>query len=1070
MNNKARFLGLAFAIMMFASSSFAQVEHRVWEPFDGVPVRQGYHIEWSRSTATNAQGDLAMVWSDTRTGGRDLYMQVVDLDGNPLWTNFPEGKLVATGEGRQEDPHVMATSDGGWVVTWVDYRYSAPNEDDSEIFIDKLDVDGNSVWSTHDDYDNGIALTNQLLSRRRVAQSFDDGNGGAVTIWVDDRAQNADLYGQHIDSNGDIQWFPEGEPENPNGRIIAGGPSNQGHVSSGKYSANTDNAGGMVFGWIDYIDPTNPNLYCNRVDADGNLLWGDIGGISICLVAGDQERISLAPDGNGGAFFVWEDRRDLDDINIYGQFVNGDGDILWADGGEVICDAEFTQESPQVVQNANNEAILVWQDKRVNNFNPDLYTQRISDNAGNLVLHWNGMSGLLLTDAADDQKVARLFSDGSGGAIYTWSDERNGQNPNNDIYTQRIDVNGNWLWGPDYNGFALCDAANYQSGNVVRLMAEDRVSVVWFDYREGSPGIYYQILSLAGTEILPHNGTKLIFGIESNSAYPEIHSAGGGDFYLSWVDGREGIFGSYPYVQILHANPNTWEYEFRSDLNGVSMLPGFPDIGAEIEVIETQDLVQTVSSDGDLITVWKDNRVAFTPLLFAQKMDLHGNVLWGDQGASVSYDPDLPTPISQESSQVLATSDGGVIVIYNELNANFWSQMNAQRLDTNGNRLWGPSGEGISLTDLSTDHFIQDIAYFNNGSILIVYQRRDLTQDRDLFALCIDQSGAVVWPETPICETDQLQTSAKIVDVDGGFVVVWEDQRRGGIIRDIYGQLVSPEGAQSWVSDGAMLVEADHRQNEIQLNSSGNDAQWFWMTWKSSQDGLTEDIYTQRYSVAGEPILEPFTGIEIGEGGNPQQSPTTIMDDDNGLFIIWEETQAGKYFSDLLFTRIDINGELVETPDEGDVLTEAYHRQAEISVVSDENGGFISFWRDNRATGIEETKDMYMQRVSWGVDVKDQRVANLPSKVTLDNNYPNPFNPSTMIKFNIDSPSNVVLVVYDVLGREVTRLVNQKLVAGEHVAHWNGLSSSGKAVASGTYFYRLEVEGEVMSRSMILLK
>ncbi len=1071
MNKKARFLGAVFALLILVSSSPAQLEHRVWEPYGGVPVRQGYHIEWFRTTATNADGDLAMIWSDTRTGGRDLYMQVVDVDGNQLWVEHPDGKLVATGYSRQEDPHVMATSDGGWIVTWVDYRWSAPNEEDAEIYIDKLDADGNSLWASHEDYDYGLALTNQIPSKQKIVQSFDDGNGGAVTIWVDNRAQNADLYGQHIDANGDIQWFPDGQPENPNGRVIAGGPSSQGNVESGKYTADTDGAGGMVFGWIDNLDPSNQNLYCNRVDADGNLMWGDEGGIAICLVDGAQEKIRLAPDGNGGAFFAWEDRRNPDDFDIYGQFVNSAGEIQWADGGEVICDAVNIQESPRIVNTANNEAILVWQDKRIDNFNYDLYSQRVSDNNGTMVLHWNGTSGLVVTDAASDQLEARLFKDGTGGAVYSWVDERNGQSPNNDLFAQRITADGQWQWGPDYNGFAICDAENAQGGNIVRWMSANRMSVTWVDNREGSPGIYYQIMSLGGTEILQHNGDKLVFGIDANSSYPEIYSVGDGNYYLSWTDGRLGVFGTYPYVQVLNTEILSDFYEFQSDLNGVSMLPGYPDIGAEVEVIEIQELEQTVGSDGSLISVWKDNRVAFTQLLFAQKMDIEGNVLWGDQGSPVTWDGENMFPNSQERAQILPTDDGGIFVVYNEVDANWWLQVNVQRISSDGEQLWGAPGTGIILTEISENHQIQDIAFFDDGNILIIYQHDDESNDKDLFALCMDQDGGVVWPETPICEADELQTFAKIIEVDGGLVAVWEDQRRGSTIRDLYGQLITPAGALGWEADGALLVEADNQQNELTLNSTGHEAQWFWLTWKSSQDGQTEDILSQRFDLNGDALLTPATGVAIGLDINAQQTPETVMDDEDGLYVIWEETAAGELFSDLKFTRIDTDGEIVETPVEGDMLTDAYHRQAEISAVGDELGGFIAVWRDNRATGKDELQNIYMQRINWVITpVHDEDDLQLPTKMRLDNNYPNPFNPSTSIKFSIDTPSNVALVVYDVLGREVTRLVNQKLVAGEHVAHWDGLTSYGQPVASGMYFYRLEVGGEVMTRSMVLLK
>lgn len=73
----------------------------------------------------------------------------------------------------------------------------------------------------------------------------------------------------------------------------------------------------------------------------------------------------------------------------------------------------------------------------------------------------------------------------------------------------------------------------------------------------------------------------------------------------------------------------------------------------------------------------------------------------------------------------------------------------------------------------------------------------------------------------------------------------------------------------------------------------------------------------------------------------------------------------------------------------------------------------------------------------------------LPQTFTLHQNYPNPFNPSTQIKFDLPTPGNVLLKVYDVLGREVTTLVEGFHEAGHHAAMWDAAGH-----ASGVYFVR----------------
>ncbi len=85
-------------------------------------------------------------------------------------------------------------------------------------------------------------------------------------------------------------------------------------------------------------------------------------------------------------------------------------------------------------------------------------------------------------------------------------------------------------------------------------------------------------------------------------------------------------------------------------------------------------------------------------------------------------------------------------------------------------------------------------------------------------------------------------------------------------------------------------------------------------------------------------------------------------------------------------------------------------------------------------------------------------------------NYPNPFNPSTTIYFGLQEASQVNLKVYDILGREVNCLVSRFMPAGEHQVEWNGTNSRGEQLASGMYFYRLQMGQQVQTRKMVLIK
>jgi 1,4-alpha-glucan branching enzyme len=94
----------------------------------------------------------------------------------------------------------------------------------------------------------------------------------------------------------------------------------------------------------------------------------------------------------------------------------------------------------------------------------------------------------------------------------------------------------------------------------------------------------------------------------------------------------------------------------------------------------------------------------------------------------------------------------------------------------------------------------------------------------------------------------------------------------------------------------------------------------------------------------------------------------------------------------------------------------------------------------------------------------------IPTEFALDQNYPNPFNPTTTIRFQLPQSSFVRLMVYDLLGREVAKLVEGGVNAGLHVASWDGRRSDGLQVGSGVYFYRLEAGSFSQIMKMLLLK
>ena len=99
----------------------------------------------------------------------------------------------------------------------------------------------------------------------------------------------------------------------------------------------------------------------------------------------------------------------------------------------------------------------------------------------------------------------------------------------------------------------------------------------------------------------------------------------------------------------------------------------------------------------------------------------------------------------------------------------------------------------------------------------------------------------------------------------------------------------------------------------------------------------------------------------------------------------------------------------------------------------------------------------------------DQR-SLLPNDITLYQNYPNPFNPLTTIKYDIPINTMVAMTIFDLRGNVVRNLVNAYQKAGSKLVKWNGKNNDGMQVSAGMYLCRMQIDGLVKTKKMLLLK
>jgi len=281
------------------------------------------------------------------------------------------------------------------------------------------------------------------------------------------------------------------------------------------------------------------DIYAQRLSATGAPQWA-ASGVVVCGAIGFQEDPSIIPDGSGGAIIAWYDQRTGSNYlvaDIYAQRVNANGSLAWTPAdGVALCTATGSQQTPRLVSDGSGGAIVTWFDGRNGNY--DIYAQRANANGS---VAWTPGDGVALCTAAGEQAYPDIISDNAGGAIIAWRDYRNGVDY--DTYAQRVSGAGAPLWGTD--GLLICDEPGDQYDPSIVPDANGGAVLSWSDLRSGvSQDIYSQRVSADGSTQWQPNGVALstASGLQNPavSVMDRTHGA-----IVVWHDTRGGGFDIY---------------------------------------------------------------------------------------------------------------------------------------------------------------------------------------------------------------------------------------------------------------------------------------------------------------------------------------------------------------------------------------------------------------------------------------------------------------------------------------------------------------------------------------------
>ncbi|NQU68296.1 MAG: hypothetical protein HQ510_10170 [Candidatus Marinimicrobia bacterium] len=965
-----KFLIITFTItVLFAQFDWVQ---------NGLPVRQGVHIEWQRSADSGEDGNLILVWSDTRSGGRDVFIQKVNPAGEALWNE--DGVIVVNADGRQEDPQVISDGSGGAYVVWIDYR----NEpDDGDVYGQYVNASGEIMWG-----EEGVPLT--IVPGKQVElNSCYDGNGGAFIIWKDESVSlYGHTYGTHLTPDqGDIIAPETGIP-------ILASPEQHNNVS-----IETGGIGYANLVWGQISSGEESDLYSQRIDSQCNTVWSanDENGVIVCDVIGKQENPKINNVTETISAIVWEDRRfNSEKIDIFIQFIDENGSVLLDSEGVMICGDSEMQSEPRV-KAENGYAFVAWQDER--NFNYDVYAQKVSID-GNI--HWES-DGKPISTEFGNQTKPRLTTDGFGGVYFIWQDERNSNSTSMDIYLQHVKEDNTLSF--QNNGLNICTVEGKQEAPVVRPDNNGGALTVWGDKRTGSIGLYVQYVDPDFGTTLDDDGVELYFGTDGNVIDVSSVYLGDERSLIYWEDTRWGSANPSVYGMIINSNYENIVNEYgtsSSFIMGSNPFTSFPKIVRSGDYL----FMNFITEDE-----WGTFLQYYTIFEISDNLSPIGN----PEGQPL-YVPAFVS--NQNYSRVSVGDDGYFYVAWSDVRFEIsWGSyaLFAQKYDALGVPQW--SEEGVLVGALDGDNIVSDIKAIPGGGCIMTWAQED-AGNQYLYSRLLDGDGNIGegWEEpAEIAVLAGDHSGFKSVIGPTGYFGVWKDTRNGNA--DIYGQFIEFNGTLGGEPNGFSVSTKSNDQQKPTLSFSESTNE-ILVCWEDFVNGNDWDIYCTQINMTDLILLDE---IELAVMSGSGQNNPFVFTSDNGTFMIsWQDTRTS-LAADIYYQEIQ-NGNLVFELG-GTVLCDVSFKQErpKIGKYSHTNNHYFIYWLDGRSSGKEDLINLYTQSrmVSGGCgtgDVNGDGTVNVLDVVmavgiVLENITPTP-DQFFEADVNCDNSINVLDIVF----------------------------------------------------------
>jgi hypothetical protein len=907
----------------------------------------------------------------------------------------------------QQRPFIAGDGTGGAFVAWGDGR-------SSDIFAQRLDPAGNALWA-----ENGLNVSQMALGSGDPLVEPDGAGGAFVAFHTDSTlsnyfdcpVRNSRIMIERIDADGAVLWK----------KPVSAAPP--GWTTEQNAKMFLDGSGGVLLLWEGApftFEPyscgswRNFRLFAQRIDAGGNRLWG-LDPVRVCLYEHIQEVSEATLDGSGALVVAWTDWRNgsVSQRDIYAQRIGLDGSRLWGEEGKAVIVYGSDQSRVRLAPDGAGGVFAVWADGRSGT---QIYAQRL-DASGDP--QW-ASDGAPVCTVSGQKGVLDIMPRGPGSAVAYWTMPQTDGFYN--LFAQRIDGNGDQMWGAGGKQFSptlnTCrDAQAIADGEGGVVFAWEHVLPVPYN------SVIRSLWGFSSNDIYAVGEVGLILHYDGStwtrmSSPTQMHLRG------VWGTAGDNVYAVGDGCAILHFDGGSWSLEAcpapNAELRGI-WGSGPHDIWAVgmYGVLLHGDGVSWTRVDLGTESNLEAVHGTSDANVYAVGHAYYRSVVLHFDGSAWSS-----TPVSNvgalggvwvaADNHVFVTAPSGVL-IHND--GSGWRSVSVGYNVGSGKGIWG-------------SHSANVYAAYDDGYIARydgIYARSTRVSLNRLYDVW-GTFGSDIWA------SGKTHT---IRHFDGSS---WVTQYQ--IANDLFMSRVDSAGNTLWYRYGADATVSMDERTDIHLAADG--AGNALLAWRDTRGAnCLPDIYARKISISRGPLvateLLDFAAELFGTAVKVSWR-LSALDEGARFAVLRAEGPRGESWEaiDPAIARDGLSFSFVDGAVEPGG---AYRYRVRIA---DEKEG----------RGLFETDVVSVPRLS----------------VILFQNAPNPFNPTTTIRYNLPSRCRVALCVYDVSGRLVERLVDAEQPAGIYGVDWNGRNGSGETVASGVYFCRLRAGKEWRSRTMVLLR